>query len=365
MASLYPKKKSPFWYINFADPVTGISRNESTKLRRDNIEETRKARQRCAQATADELGSSPSSGQENWGSWVDSFFVVHYPNPLSLKRARGAWVPLMAYLRVKNIFSPRRLSHANCMDYLAWRTDSDQGKIFGLRKAKHNTARVELQFLSAIMREAVLRGKAIANPCLQLGIKRSKGKIKPEFREDQIRVIEKRLKAEAGKYEYNEAMKIAWDIAMMHLCRLRETCVPLEDVNLQEQTITFHTKGGTDQTKLLHPALIPLFRRLKKERRQFAYEMPNNWSKKWKYFFKRCGIPDFSFHSTRVTGVNTLRRKRVDQRISRDYVGHSSVIVNRGYERWRPEDHLDAVNALSRRPVSSSYSSGRARNRSS
>lgn len=355
MASLYPKKRSPFWYIRYADPLTGKPRDESTRLRCDSTEETRRARQRCAQHTANEL-SVPARRGEDWESWIDEFLIVHYANPLTLKRARAAWFNLVAYLRSKRIPAPRHLTREHCMNYLAWRTTSAEPRTFGLRKAKHNTARVELQFLSAIMREAVFRGKASANPVLQLGIGRAPGKIKPEMTEEQIKVIEARLLAEA-----NEAMQIAWDIAMLHVCRLRETCVPLEDVNLVERTITFHTKGGRSQTKLLHPKLIPLFRRLKNEGREFAYEMPNNWSKKWKYFFKRCGFPELSFHCTRVTGVNTLRRKGVDPRTARDYVGHSSVIVNRGYERWRPDDHAAAVSALSRRALAQSSSAARRR----
>jgi integrase len=112
--------------------------------------------------------------------------------------------------------------------------------------------------------------------------------------------------------------------------------VNLNDVDLEERTITFHVKGGKSQTKLLHPELISLFRRLKKEGRTHAYEQPKNWSKKWVYFFRRCGLPEHSFHSTRITGVNILRRKGVDPRTARDYVGHSSVIVNRGYEPLAP-----------------------------
>jgi hypothetical protein len=360
VASLYPKKRSPFWYIRYADPLTGKPRDESTKLLRDDREQTRKARQLCAQYTANELAAPRANRGEDW-SWVESFFVVHYPNPLTLKRARAAWFALDAYLRIKRIPSPRLLNREHCADYIAWRTTSPQLAELGLRKAKHNTGRVELQFLSAIMREAVFRKKADANPCLQLGIKRAAGKIKPEITDDQIPVIEERLKSERGKNPHNEAMQIAWDIAMLHLCRLRETCVPLQDVDLVEETITFHTKGGRDQTKMLHPELMPLFRRLKSEGKRFAYDMPNNWSKIWKYFFARCGFPDLSFHCIRVTGVNTLRRRGVDPRVARDYVGHSSVIVHRGYERWRPEDHVAAVNALSRTRSRRSSSSARSR----
>jgi hypothetical protein len=346
VASLYPKKKSPFWWIAYTDPLTGKSRNESTKQRKDNTEETRKARQQCAQLTANEL-SIPRQGRrgDDW-AWVTAFLSAHYPNNLTLIRSKSAWFALQIYLRTKRIVSPRYLTREHCMDYIPWRLG--ELSALGLRKAKHNTARVELQFLSAIMREAVLRSRATANPCLQLGIKRAAGKIKPEITESQIRVIEKRLKTESGQYPYNEAMQIAWAIAIRHACRLTETCVAMADVDLRDGTITFRTKGGQNQTKLLHPELVALFRRLKREGRRVAYDMPDNWPKKWKYFFARCGLHDISFHSTRVSGVNILRRAGVDPRVTRDYVGHASTTVHRGYERWRPDDHAPAVKALSR-----------------
>lgn len=284
-------------------------------------------------------------------------------------RAQAAWFNLSTYFKVSRIASARSLRREHCADYLHWRTQPDVSKL-GLRKAKHNTARTELQILSAIMREAVLRGKATANPCLQLGIGRVAGKQKREILADERKIIERRLKAERGKYDYNEDMQIAWDIAIRYARRLSETAVRLDDVDIEERTITFRNKGGKNKTKLLHPELIPLFRRLKKEKREYAHRIWPNWSKIWRYFFKRCNLLNLSFHSVRVTVVNELRRKRVDPRLTREFVDHSSVIVHESYERWRPDDQIAAVNATSRSAVVSSTgrarsSSGRRRKKSS
>lgn len=347
MASLYPKKKSPFWFIEYFDPSRGERRNESTKLRRDSREETRKARQMCAQRTADELAMPGRGCQNEWEPWVSNLLAARYKNPLTLLRARQCWFVLSAYFRAKGIASPRLLTRDQCIGYIAWRV-SDETKAFGLRKAGHNTAVLELKFLSAIMREAVLSGKTNANPAAQLGIGRVPAKRKPEITRGQQKIIEARLKSERGKYDYNEDMQIAWEIAMRYARRLTETAVRLDDVDLAERTVIFRNKGGEMKTKLLHPELVPLFRRLKKEKREYAHRIWPNWSKIWKYFFKRCKLPDLSFHSIRVTVVNELRRKRVDRRVTREFVDHSSVIVHEGYERWRPDDQIDAVNALSR-----------------
>lgn len=361
MASIYPKKRSPFWHIEYREALTGKKRNESTKLRRNNRDQTRKARQLCAQRTADELAAAPTRSGDDWQVWVPAFLAARYQHPLTKLRVDQAWVAVSAYLRAKGISNARVLTREHCTQYLTWRTNAEIGKAIGLRKAKHNTALLEMKFLSTIMREAVLRGKASANPCLQLGIGRVKVTKKPEITEEQMKVIERRLKAERD-YQYNEAMQIAWDVAIRYARRIRATCVPLEDVDLREGTITFYNKGGEKKTKLLHPELVPLFRRLKRTGRKFAYDMPPNFSKVWWYFFRRCGFPQLSFHSVRITCVNILRRKGVDPRISRDYVDHSSVIVHEGYERWRPEDHAAAVRALARgRASSASNARGRKR----
>lgn len=359
MASLYPKKKSPFWYIEYADPLTGRPRNQSTKLRRDDPEQTRKARQLCAQHTANELGAPTSRSSDHW-EWVPAFLAARYSDPLTLKRSEQIWFALSTYLTAKRITAPRLLLREHCIDYISWRT-GPEGRRLGLRKAQHNTALLELKFLSVIMREAVHRGKTNANPVVQLGIGRVATKQKPEIKEKELLIIERQLETERGKYQHNEAMRIAWAIAMRQSRRLRETCVDIDDVDLDEQTITFRIKGGRKKTKLLHPDLVPLFRKLKKQGRRFAYEMPPNWSKVWKYFFKRCGLPHLTFHSTRVTVVNILRRKRVDPRTAKEFVDHSSVIVHEGYERWRPDDQADAVNALSRGVVDLSGVSARLR----
>jgi len=220
-------------------------------------------------------------------------------------------------------------------------------KQLGLRTAKHNTARLEMQFLSGVMKEAVIRKLAPANPCLQLGIGRKEVKQKPDITPKEQTIVEDNLKK-----LNDDAMSRSWEIAMLHGRRLKETCVDLNEVDLVVGTITFRNKGGQMRTKLLHPELVPLFKKLKKEGKKTAFDMPKNFSKKWKYFFKRIGLPHLSFHSTRVTVVNTLRDRGVDKRDAMDFIDHSSDIVHRSYEREKPMRQLSSVNALSRKPSS-------------
>lgn len=348
MASLYPKERSPFWFLRYRDPKSGKMRNISTKCRRDSDVETRKAKQMRAEYEAKELAQPRIQSGEEWTAWVPGFLAVKYSSsPLSLERAQYAWRSLSAYFRAKAIRSARILSREHCMNYMAWRL-SAEALDAGLRKAAHNTALLEVKMLSTIMREAVSRGLAGANPALQLGLKRVRGKVKPEMSDDEIEIIERSLALPIElERPYSEAMRISWEIAQGQVCRLRETCIPLADVDLTEGTITFRIKGGRDHTALLNPDLVPLFQRLKAEGRGRAYVMPNNFHKCWWNFFRRYKLGHLSFHSTRVTGVNRLRRAGVDARIAREFVGHSSVIVNQSYQRIRKAEQSVATDALS------------------
>jgi integrase len=358
MASLYRKEGSPFWYLRKRDPLTGRMLNRSTGFRADSEAETRKARQLRAEAEAKEFDIPRVQSGEEWVAWVPAFMQARYTsaelfpgNPVAtLTRVKNAWAALSTYFRAKGVRSARVLTRQHCVDYTSWRAGEDaDGVAAGLRKVSKNTAIMELKFLSTIMREAVERGLAHANPCLQLGLRKVKPKIKPAITDDEVAAIEQALESDDEKRRpYNEAMRISWQIAILQVCRLRETCILLRDVNLQEGTITFRIKGGREHTAMLHPDLVPLFTALKKERRERAYDMPKGFSRKWQDFFSRHKMGHLTFHCTRVTGATRLRRAGVDMRVAMEYVGHSDKLVHQVYVRARKEDQLAAVLALSR-----------------
>lgn len=312
-----------------------------------------------AQREAEELSQPRVRAGEQWGDWVPGLLVAKFSeSPATLLRAQNAWRPLAAYFRAKSIRSPRLLDRAACIDYVGWRCDAEKTREWGLRRAQRNTALLELKILSGIMREAVNRGLCAANPCLQLGLKRAKAKVKPEITDEEFERIESALVLpDELARPYSEALRISWQIAMRQVCRLSETCVPLRDVNLDEGTITFVVKGGREHTQLIHHELLPLFRKLKEERREFAFTMPGNFSRKWQDFFERHGMEHLTFHCTRVTGATRLRRAGVDQRTAQEFVGHSSTLIHRIYVRERREDQVAALNALSRSPSSKSSGS--------
>jgi integrase len=340
MASLYKKKRSPFWYMEWRDPKNGQSLNRSTKLRCQSVEQTRRARQLCAQRTADELEApaAGANGSENW-KWVDGFLRMDYTPP-TLTRYREAWLAFSTFLMELHITAPRQLQREEAAEYVAWRMEPP--KDCGVRAACKNTALLDLKVVSRIMREAVARKLAPANPFLQLGFKKDQVKSRVDILPNELEMIELALKKVT-----DEAMLISWAIAMKHGRRISETSLPLKDVDLKVGTITFRNKGGKARTKLLHPDLVPMMRKFKGEGRERTFDLPPNFSKKWAKFFDDIGLPHITFHSTRVRVATKLMEEGVDLRIAMDYVDHSSVLMHKIYLRQRPEHHQAAVEALS------------------
>lgn len=341
MASLYKKRRSPFWYMEWRDPKSGRPLNRSTKLRRDSVDHTRKAKQLRAQRTADELEApvSRSGGGESF-KWVEGWLRMTFKDK-TLSRYRGAWFAFSQFMTSdnRNITAPRQLQREEAEAYVAWRMDPTPGS--GVRAAVKNTALLDLKVVSRVMREAVHRKLAPANPFLQLGFKKDAVKPRPDILPHEMKIILKALKSVT-----DEDMLISWQIAMLYARRISETSLPLDDIDLDMGTITFRNKGGKFKTKLLHPELRPLVRKWKREGRTHTFKMPPNFSKKWGKFFDRIGLPHITFHSTRVRVATKLMEEGVDQRIVMDFIDHSSELVHRIYLRNRPSHQQAALDAL-------------------
>lgn len=152
--------------MEWLDPKTGKTRNTSTKYRRESVEQTRRAKQLCALRTADEL-EAPASRREGW-RWVEDWLRLTYTGK-TLTRYREAWTSFSIFMARERIVAPRQLEREAASAYIAFRIDPPAG--CGVRKAKKNTALLDLKVISRILREAVARKLAPANPFLQLGFK--------------------------------------------------------------------------------------------------------------------------------------------------------------------------------------------------
>ncbi|MEP6669682.1 MAG: tyrosine-type recombinase/integrase [Chthoniobacter sp.] len=190
------------------------------------------------------------------------------------------------------------------------------------------------------MNEAIRQGMASTNPSARLGLKKGPTKEKPEITDDEIAAIRSAL---ATRPEW---MRTCFEIAIHQGCRFAETCLPLSNVDLERNRITFHAKGGKTFTTLLHDALIPLFTRLRKEGHTRSFDMPAQTGREWTRFFRKIGLRHLCFHSTRVTVVTRLCRAGVTESQAMRFVGHASETIHRIYQRLRAEDVSACVSAL-------------------
>jgi len=341
MACLIKRDTSPYWLVQYRSAKTGRKTQKSTKCRvKGTAAELRKAQQLCAALSKRESEECREKvPHDQWEKWVPLFIPERYRGrALTRIRYENAWSALSVYLAEIGVDRPVQLTYEHCVSYPKWRSGRPMAK---KKAAGRNTALLEVKFLGVLMQEAVRRNFASANPCIRLGMKRDKPKEKPELTVEQIRTIRLALKTEEAW------MRNAFDIAICHGVRLRETDVFMEDVDLQRGVIHFRkTKGDKPFSAAIHPALLPLFRMLKRKGAERACGLPKNPAKPFYKLFRKLGI-DASFHSTRVTVASRLARAGIPTSQAMAYVNHSSELIHRTYQRLNPQDLVNCHAALS------------------
>jgi integrase len=332
MASIYKKRNSPFWWVQFIDG-DGTRRNKSTGLRTDDPGQTVKARALRAQLEAKELNRDAREvGGGCWDTWVPHYLERHCESALTLKRYRCRWAWLAVWLQENKYHSPRAITYRNAIEYVEWRTT--RKKRTG-KTVSRNTAIWELKLLAQIMGEAVRLGHADANPLVSIKLRRDKPAKKPEMTDAEIRDIRAALKTEP------EWMQMCFDIALHTGCRLRETRLPVECLDFTENKITFPSPKGGESRAFSIPmpsALRPLLLSIRKSKRKFTLEFPFQPSRRWQQFFIKVNMPHLCFHCLRVTYVNRLRRAGVPREAAMRLVNHSSELVHRVYQREKVDD---------------------------
>ncbi len=338
MASLYRKQKSPFWYLRSVG-IDGKWKDVSLKLRTGIHEETRRARQICAEATAKELSVGTSGKGAAFDQWVPDFIASHFTKDNGTRlRVEYGWFSIREYLRSLDIGHPAQVTRDVCQRFLGWATKTDRAT--GRRALHHNTALLALAYFRQILGEAALRGFIPSNPASRLGISRIKAKEKRALTDDEIGRIFEELKRQP------EWMERCFRVALCQGVRISETRVPMRDVHLDQNLIVFgKTKGDKPFGAVIHPELRPLLERLKHEGAEFVADTPKTASSLFHRLFRRLGI-DTSFHATRVTVVTRMAIAGVDQRLAMAYVNHSSRMVHAIYTKLRPEHALAVTAAL-------------------
>jgi hypothetical protein len=285
---------------------------------------------------------------EAWDKWVPSFLNERYANNgQSRLRYRTAWRTIRMFLADEQILSPRFLTRQHCQGYYEWRKRHDLRR--GKYRAGHNTALLEIKTMGLIMKEAVCRGYAPANPCRELGVKRTPGKIKPAISAEEIVTIREAIGKEPEPIR--TFLRHSFEIARYQGCRLAETYLnPIRDVDIAGKRIHFRAKGGKAHVTRLHEKLIPLFTLMLDKGVTETYVRPKSPAKTWFNFLKRIGLkdsnPNLCFHSLRVGVATELARANVHESKAMRFLGHASTTVHRSYQRLRVEDLDEVVDAV-------------------
>ena len=112
----------------------------------------------------------------------------------------------------------------------------------------------------------------------------------------------------------------------------------VERVDLEHDTIRFLGKGGRMHEAPLHRDVRPIAEKAMREGRSSLVKLPGNASKQWCQFFDDLGMPDLSFHCTRVTVVTRLARAGFSEGQCMQYVGHASELVHAIYRKLKARD---------------------------
>lgn len=333
MASLYRRKRSPYYYISFFE--AGKRRHVSTGLRADSPTDRRRAQALVAKHTFAEKSVAAVSGKIlpiGW-DWVPGFLKSIARAPRTAEAYTLRWRNLSLYLAEQKIAHPRTVRHEHAQSYLAWRTSRKRP---GGKFIAHNTATGEVKMLKTILTEAKVRGLVDRNPFESFRARLDPCAEKPEITTaEQVRI-------EAALITMPLWMRRAWRISMATGCRLRETRIDLRtQVDLERGSIFFPSpKGGRRKayTIPLPQSLRPLFEELLQSGARYTLAFPPVPSKEWRFFFDSLGLPHLCFHCCRVTFITKLARANVPLSVAMRLVNHASLTIHRIYQRVNLDD---------------------------
>lgn len=346
-ASVYLRKRSPFFYIVYWSVPRQKRVHEATPFLRSDTQGRRKALALAYEKSKVARADKEIRGADRWEFWAGDFLQARYKGRTkTLDRMVYAWEQWQDFLREEECRVPRALDYNAVLKFIAWR--SGQVKRSGKRVSK-NTALCDVRVMSVLMREALRRGFAETNHCERLGIEKDPAKQKPEMSEAEIAKIRQALRTRP------EWMRVSFEIALHQGCRLSETSLALTAVDVPRRSITFAAKGrGHGEkhifTTKLHEGLVPLMNRLqaaKKKNHGVTCTLPRMAAKQWHSFFQEMGLGHLCFHCTRVTVITRMARAGVPISQAMAYVGHASETIHRIYQRLAHGDLGAAVAALS------------------
>ena len=352
--SVYPRPRSPFWYISYPCPKRLKRVHEATPYRRDDSRGERQAYLLARERSEGAIILKKGAKAERFDTWLIPWIETTYRNPKTRKRYLGAWLQWRKYMAdVAKIAVPRALTYETVLGFHRWRTE--QVKPSG-RKVGTNTALSDIKFMQAAMSEAHRRGFADDNPCRKIGIQKEPVRRAHRLMPDELARVEAALPAwVAADPERRSWMPVAYHIARYQGCRLTETRLNIRgQIDLAAGQIKFIAKGSDGKpnvfTTALHDKVRPLIERLIAEKRTYTLEFPPCPSVMWRKFFDSIGLQNAWFHCLRSTVATEMALGGVPISLAMRFQGHAKEEIHRAYQDIHARDLTACLAAVGSTP---------------
>ena len=335
MAYLVKKQRSPFFYVRFRNLMTQEWSEQNLKLRYDDPKEAAKALKEAARRTSDEAIVRPHGGG-NFSEWVPDYIATHYKNPRTMRRSQFFWSTIHVFLHENKIRHPREVSYKHAQDYLEWRK-GDSGDHAG-----HNTARMEVKFLSFLMSEAIRRGHAETNGIALARIPLATAKEKREITQEEIQLARLELAKEL------DWMATAFELQLHLGCRFSETRIPKERIDLKKQNIQVcdsKRQDGDPRKWFTTPMNTQLSAFLKTITWYDGFTIPpieRTMNRDYNRAIGRAAV-GITSHCLRVSFISRCHRAGLSEHEAMRLVNHSTRMVHRTYSKLNVEDARSAM----------------------
>lgn len=332
MAFLIERKQSPYWTLRYRDLETGKWRNKCLKLRRDDPRATIRANKEALKSTEKEKSIRRVIG-ENFVDWVPEYIRSHYKNPRSVLRYGYVWSTVGTFLKEFKIGHPREVKYEHAGLYLDWRKSGG---------ASHNTARMEVKFLSFLLSEAIRREFLDRNVIALARIELEPASVKKELTDADIQAARRAFANDKDR----PWMAVAFEILMNLGCRFTESRISRDRIDFEKRTIQIvdSKRQPTDPRKYFMVPLSESFAAFLKGIKWIdGYTLPDFTPPKDRtmgrdfnrVLYRATGATS---HSCRVTFISRCHRAGLSEMEAMRLVNHSTRVVHRIYSRMNVED---------------------------
>ena len=329
MASLYKQKKSPYLWVRYRG-ANGKIKRESTGLKYDSSEQTKKAEVVRAQKSAFEAEQGYGvKGRrigihDEFDSWVVSWIERKGGSHHTVTYQISAWRTLRPILSDLNMTQPRQVTYASAQKIC------DRS----LEGRKRTTAHRLFKFFRSVMSESIRRGHIESSPIALFRFKGGTPKAKLELSKEQEKAVWEKLP------NWAFWIKVSFVLGLYQGARISETRINLSQVDFKNKRITLKVKGGKEHTTFLHPQSEKVLLELKaKGMEQPDFPSESSMSANFgKFLHRACNLPNHSHHCLRVTCITRMARAGVPISQAMRFVGHSSESIHRIYQKLQPGD---------------------------